>query len=67
MWKSPPVPVYSKFYIFNVTNPIDIKTGKKPHVEEIGPFVYREIRDKRNIKRIGDEITYGFNILYRLH
>lgn len=41
MWKESPVPIYQKFYFFNVTNPQDIELGDKPKLEEIGPFTYR--------------------------
>ena len=44
VWQFPPVPVYTKFHVFNVTNPGDILKGLKPVVEEIGPFTYLEIR-----------------------
>ena len=33
-------------------------------VEEIGPFSYLEIREKRDVKQVGDEIEYGLNIVY---
>lgn len=37
-------------YIFNWTNPEDIYTeGVKPRFEEIGPFKFREIKEKFNI------------------
>ena len=32
VWLSPPVPVYTKFYIFNVTNPEEIAQGARPKV-----------------------------------
>ena len=64
VWQFPPVPVYTKFHVFNVLNPDQVQQGMKPVVEEIGPFTYQEIREKRNIKRLGDEIEYALNILY---
>jgi hypothetical protein len=33
-------PVYIKLYLFNVTNPHEILDGKKPEVQEVGPYVY---------------------------
>ena len=47
-----------------MTNPEEIQRGSKPVVEEIGPFTYLEIREKRNVKQVGDEIDYGLNIIY---
>ena len=42
------------FNMYHVTNPDDIVNGKKPRLEEIGPFVYREKREKRNINQSSD-------------
>ncbi|XP_040822664.1 lysosome membrane protein 2 isoform X1 [Ochotona curzoniae] len=49
-WEKPPLPVYTQFYFFNVTNPEEILRGEKPLLEEVGPYTYREIRNKENIK-----------------
>jgi len=64
VWELPPVPVFMKFYLFNIENPDVIKNGGRARVREIGPFVYREIRQKQNLKRLNDEITYGMNVIY---
>lgn len=51
MWKEPPVPIYQKFYFFNVTNAQEIESfGAKPALEEIGPFTYRAEFSKRDIE-----------------
>uniref|UniRef100_K9J176 Putative plasma membrane glycoprotein cd36 n=1 Tax=Desmodus rotundus TaxID=9430 RepID=K9J176_DESRO len=55
-WKKPPLPVYSQFYFFNVTNPEEILRGEIPRLEEVGPYTYREIRDKADIQ-FGDNGT----------
>jgi len=40
-WKGPStIPRYTKFYIFNVTNPDEVKDGGKPNVSEVGPYTY---------------------------
>ena len=50
--------VFSKYYIWNVENPDEIKAGKKPRVTQFGPYVYREHRIKEDIARIGyDKIS----------
>ena len=57
--------VYSKYYVFNVENPEDIKNGGKPNVTQFGPYVYQEYRKKEDIARIGnDKIFYGQYIEY---
>uniref|UniRef100_A0A6B2L1Z3 Uncharacterized protein n=1 Tax=Arcella intermedia TaxID=1963864 RepID=A0A6B2L1Z3_9EUKA len=34
------VPYYLNLYVYNVTNPDDIKLGKKPILNQLGPYVY---------------------------
>ncbi|XP_021004437.1 protein croquemort [Parasteatoda tepidariorum] len=49
-WRVIPVPIYSKFYFFNITNTKDILEHKaKPFVQELGPYTFRETREKVNI------------------
>lgn len=49
-WEKPPLPVYIQFYFFNVTNPEEILQGEIPLLEEVGPYTYRELRNKANIQ-----------------
>uniref|UniRef100_A0A2I3LX33 Scavenger receptor class B member 2 n=1 Tax=Papio anubis TaxID=9555 RepID=A0A2I3LX33_PAPAN len=55
-WEKPPLPVYTQFYFFNVTNPEEILRGETPRVEEVGPYTYRELRNKANVQ-FGDNGT----------
>lgn len=55
-WKNPPLPVYTQFYFFNVTNPEEILRGEIPRLEEVGPYTYRELRNKADIQ-FGDNGT----------
>lgn len=48
MWKETPIPMYFKFYMFNWTNAEQFRAGAKPHFEEMGPYVFREIDYKTN-------------------
>lgn len=41
-WLDPPVPIYLKVYMFNVTNPEEFLQGQKASLEEVGPYVYRQ-------------------------
>lgn len=43
MWKAPPVKLYIKIFIFNITNAERFVKGydKRLKVEEIGPYTYR--------------------------
>ncbi|XP_074084585.1 lysosome membrane protein 2 [Macrotis lagotis] len=49
-WENPPPPIYVQFFFFNVTNPDEILQGEDPHVEEVGPYTYREYRPRENIR-----------------
>ena len=40
-----------QFHVFNVENPDVIRQGGKPRVKEMGPFVYREYREKKNLRQ----------------
>ncbi|KAM9820488.1 lysosome membrane protein 2c [Neosynchiropus ocellatus] len=48
-WESPPAPIYMQFYFFNLTNPIEVLSGSRPAVVEIGPYTYREYRPMEDI------------------
>lgn len=42
LWKKPPIDVYMKVYVFNITNAEEfLKGGEKLKVEELGPYVYQ--------------------------
>ncbi|XP_044131588.1 scavenger receptor class B member 1 isoform X1 [Bufo gargarizans] len=49
MWRDLPVPFFMSIYVFEVMNPKEITLGEKPRVEERGPYVYRERKQKTNI------------------
>ncbi|XP_064163990.1 scavenger receptor class B member 1 isoform X1 [Anguilla rostrata] len=49
MWKDIPVPFFMSVYFFNVLNPSEVLAGEKPMLEERGPYVYKEYRQKDNI------------------
>ena len=36
----------------------------KPNVSELGPFSYREVREKQNIVQVQETISYGSFIAY---
>ncbi|XP_017771039.1 PREDICTED: scavenger receptor class B member 1 isoform X2 [Nicrophorus vespilloides] len=60
-WSKPPVTPMIKVYIYNVTNADEFLTnGSKPIVDELGPYVYTEKWEKKNI-RFHDNGTLTFN------
>lgn len=52
MWKKPALPLNFDVYLFNWTNPTNLSKSdfEKPIVEQIGPYRFREIADKTNIR-----------------
>jgi len=63
----PPIPVYLKFYMFDIQNPDDVLYyGEKPILVEKGPYVYREHKVKKNITfdSTGKTIEYATWLTY---
>eukprot|EP00056_Hartaetosiga_gracilis_P000951 m.41493 g.41493 ORF g.41493 m.41493 type:complete len:545 (+) comp10430_c0_seq2:30-1664(+) len=62
VWKSTKkIPIYMTFYMFNVTNPLEVqRDGVKPHVEVVGPFNYNETREKFDIEWIDNKEKVRF-------
>jgi len=54
-WLNPPFDIYMKFYIYTLRNGEEFENGSKPLLEEIGPFVYKEVRIKEDIR---DNMNY---------
>lgn len=60
-WKKPTVPLYLDVYFFNWTNADDfLDETTKPIVREVGPYRFREIRDKKNIIFNDDNSTVSY-------
>ena len=48
------------FYFFFHQNMDEVRDGlAKPNVTELGPFSYREVREKQNIVPIQETISFG--------
>lgn len=45
-WVKLPIPLDFKVYVFNVTNVEEVNRGEKPILKEIGPYVYKQYREK---------------------
>lgn len=60
-WKQPTVPLYLDIYLFNWTNPHEIKNqSTKPSFEQLGPYRFREFPDKLNITFNDDNSTVSY-------
>jgi hypothetical protein len=61
LWKDLPLPIFQKFYFFNVTNPSEVqKNGDRPRLQEVGPFVYRMDIKKNQINFSDSEESITF-------
>lgn len=50
LWRKPPVDLYLRVWLFNVTNKEAFMAGKeKLRVQETGPYVYRELLEHTNV------------------
>lgn len=45
-----------KLQLFDVRNPIEVQNGSKPDLIQRGPYTYREVWEKRNIKFLGRDV-----------
>ncbi|BES99895.1 CD36 family [Nesidiocoris tenuis] len=55
-----PVPLYFRVYIFNLINPDAVARGEKAIVKEVGPYVYKETREKFNLQLFDDNDTVRY-------
>ena len=60
-WQDPSVPIYLQFFVFDVVNPMEARQGKRPYLNQKGPYSYREHRPKKNItwNSNTDSVTYN--------
>lgn len=67
-WLVPTVPIYFNVYLFNVTNPTEVLAGERPRLQEVGPYVYRERRERFDVQ-FGDgseahTVRFKYRIFY---
>eukprot|EP00117_Sycon_ciliatum_P028090 scpid21381/ scgid22656/ Lysosome membrane protein 2; 85 kDa lysosomal membrane sialoglycoprotein; CD36 antigen-like 2; Lysosome membrane protein II; Scavenger receptor class B member 2 len=61
-WANPEVPVYCKFYFYDLINPEGFKQGERPEFDEVGPFVYREHREKYDLQYTYDDTLVQYRM-----
>jgi scavenger receptor class B protein 1 len=51
LWREPPVDLFLKVYLFNITNHEEFMSGrdKKLQIKEVGPYVYAEKMSHENV------------------
>ncbi|KAJ1519319.1 hypothetical protein ONE63_004618 [Megalurothrips usitatus] len=65
VWRDTPVPLKLDFYFWNWTNPHEVNDPEKvPHFEQMGPYRFRETKEKVNITWNGNG-TISFRQLRR--
>lgn len=59
-WTKPPVTILFKVWIYNITNSEEFlqDTSKLLKVNQVGPYVYEELKIKDITNETQDEITY---------
>jgi hypothetical protein len=53
-WSKPPVPLFTKFYLFDITNADEVLEGKDAILREVGPFTF-EKKMTRDVKGFSDD------------
>ena len=49
-WKETSIPMYTKFYFFDMVNPKELfHNHEKPILQEKGPYTFREVQKKVNL------------------
>ncbi|KAL4230682.1 Lysosome membrane protein 2 [Mactra antiquata] len=58
-WDHNPTPIYFQIWVWNITNPVEVKQGLKPSLQQSGPYTYSENRQKVDIKfHDNNTVTY---------
>ncbi|KAJ6635575.1 Sensory neuron membrane protein 1 [Pseudolycoriella hygida] len=57
-----PFPIDFKMYLFNITNKDEVTNGGKPRVQEIGPYVFEEWKEKFDMSDNDEDDTLTFNM-----
>ncbi|XP_012270978.1 scavenger receptor class B member 1 isoform X2 [Orussus abietinus] len=51
LWRTPPVDLYLKVYLFNITNHKEFLAGEEEKLkfQQVGPYVYKELMEHSNV------------------
>jgi len=55
------IPYFRRFYMWNLTNAADVVLGAKPTYSEIGPYIYRQYKTRKNVTFSDEDERVTFN------
>ena len=59
-WLAPSPAIYKIVTVYNITNPGEVEVGGKPKVEALGPYYFREYRERVRVEEVYDqELWFG--------
>lgn len=67
MWETLPEPMEASMYLFKVLNPTEILAGKKPRLEQVGPYVFSEQHEKTSLVWNDDNGTVSYKQVRTWH
>ncbi|KAL7302061.1 hypothetical protein TKK_0005294 [Trichogramma kaykai] len=62
LWSKFPFALEFRVYLFNVTNPEEIKNGAKPILNQVGPYFFEEWQEKVNLEDREEDDTVEYAI-----
>ncbi|XP_072032734.1 lysosome membrane protein 2-like [Amphiura filiformis] len=64
-WVNPDIPVYQRFYFFDIQNKEEIMKGGKPNMTEVGPYTYSVLLRPANISFEGNStVSFRKHLMY---
>ena len=68
-WQEPDYPTFMKVYLFSVANSRDVEEkGTKPHIKEMGPYVFRYEEHKivfsNFVLKISEILSKDFGVIF---
>lgn len=62
-----PFPLNYNIYLFNITNPEEVMKGEIPHLQEVGPYCFKEWKERVDQEEDDSADTLTYTLLDRFH